>query len=142
MEESKPPWSKFWIINKAGRVINTHSVYNIASEGSEGMIQSDDFVGSLEAFKASNNQLLTELANAGLELLHTLAGEVRVKGLPPFAVEIMSDSRKMRSLEVDNTADETFISVRSTDRAGNVKFIIVFIVANRQLEWVNPDNGS
>jgi hypothetical protein len=111
VEESKPAWRKFGIIDKAGRVINTHPVNNIAREGSEGMIQSDDLVGSLEAFEASNNELFAKLANARLELLHTLAGEVRVKGLPPLAVEIMSDSRKMRSLEVDNTADEAFISV-------------------------------
>lgn len=111
MEESEPAWSKLGIIDEAGRVINTHPVNNIAREGSEGMIQSDDFIGSLETFKASNNKLFAELANARLEFLHTLAREVRVKGLPPLAVEIMSDGRKMRSLEVDNTADEAFISV-------------------------------
>lgn len=54
----------------------------------------------------------------------------------------MSCSRKMRSLKVDNTTDETLISVRWADGARNVEFIVVFIIANRKLIGINPYDRS
>jgi hypothetical protein len=54
----------------------------------------------------------------------------------------MSYSRKMRSLEVDNTTNEALISVRWADGARDVEFIVVFGVANGKLVRINPDNRS
>ncbi len=54
----------------------------------------------------------------------------------------MCCSRKMRSLEVDNTTNETLISVRWADGARDVEFIVVFGVANGKLVRTNPYNRS
>lgn len=54
----------------------------------------------------------------------------------------MSCSRKMRSLEVDNTLCETLISVRWADGACDIEFIVVFGVANGKLVRINPYNRS
>ena len=54
----------------------------------------------------------------------------------------MSCSRKMRSLEVDNTTDEALVSVRWANGARDVEFIVVFVVANGKLVRINPYDRS
>ena len=54
----------------------------------------------------------------------------------------MPYSRKMSSLEVNDTTNETLISVRWADGARDVEFIVVFGVANGKLVRINPDNRS
>jgi len=54
----------------------------------------------------------------------------------------MSYSRKMRALEVDNTTNESLISICWADGARDVEFIVVRGVTNGKLERINPYNRS
>lgn len=126
MEKVKPPWRELGIVDEIGRVINTEPADDIAREGSEGMIKSHYFPGSLEAFETAYNEAFAEVCYHGFKFLHADSGEVRVERLSPLTVEVVSDSGKVRSLEVDDTVDETFISVCCTHGARHVKLIIVF----------------
>lgn len=142
MVKVKPRWSELRIVHKIGRVINTKPPDHIAREGSEGMVQSHYFPGTLKAFEPSYDQLFAELCHHRFQLCHTTSRKVRVEWLSPLAVELMSCSCKMRSLKVDYTTDETLISVRWADGARNVEFIVVFVVANGKLVRINPYDRS
>jgi hypothetical protein len=142
VEKFKPPWSELGVVHQIGRIINTKPADDIAREGSEGMIQPHYFPCPLEAFEPFDDELFAELSHHRFHLHHATSRKIRVQWLSPLAVELMSCSRKMRSLEVDNTTDETLISVRWADGARDVEFIVVLGVANGKLVRVNPYNRS
>ena len=142
MIKVKPLWSELWIVYKIWWVINTKPADHIAREGSKGMIQPHYLSGSLQAFEASYNQFFAKLCHRGLEFCHATSRKIRVEWLSPLAVELMSRSRKMRSFEIDNTTDETLVSVRWTHGGRDVQFIVIVVVANGKLVRINSYNRS
>ena len=137
MEQVKPSRRELRIVHKIRRVINAKTVDHVSRESRESMIQSHYMTRASQAPEAFNNQLLAQPRHHGLELRHACAGEVRVEGLSPLAVEVMFDRREMRSLEVNDPVDESTVSVRGADGARNVELIVVFRVTNRQLVRVD-----
>lgn len=106
------------------------------------MIQPHHLARSPEATESFDNQLLAQLRHHGFELRHARPGEIRVERLSPLAVEVMFDRCEMGSLEVDDSIDESLISVRRTDGSRDVELIVVIRVANGQLVRVDPYNRS
>lgn len=137
MKQVKPCWRELRIVHEIGRVINAKPVDHVARESCEGMIQPYYLARSPEAPEAFNNQLLAQLRHHRLKPRHACTGEIRIEWLSPLTVEIMFDCREMGSLEVNDSVDKSFISVRRTNRAGNIELIVVFRVTDGQLVRVD-----
>lgn len=140
VEQVKPCWRELRIVHEIGRVIDAKPVDHVAREGSKGMIQPHHLARSPEATESFDNQLLAQLRHHGFEFCHARPGEIRVERLSPLAVEIMLNRCEMGSLEVDDSIDESLVSVRGADGARDVELIVVIRVAEGQLVRVDPYN--
>lgn len=125
-----------------GWFVDAESADDIARVGSEGVVEPDDLASALELFKTLDNELLGEIGDHGLQPVDTGAGEVRVERLSPLAVKLVGHSGQVRALEVDDTIDETLVTVAGADRARDVELIVVVGIADGQLVGVDPYNRA
>lgn len=107
MDQFEPVAGKVGIIQKVGGVVGANSGDDIAGEGKESVIQTDDTAGTAE-LREPLVKLLSEVMEHGLHLGDTKAGEKGLERLSPPAVEIMRSSEEVR--------------VCSISRAGKIQF--------------------
>lgn len=142
VEEVKPAGGEVRGGGEVGSFVDAESADNISRVGSEGVVEPNDLASTLELLETLDNELLGEICDYVLQPVDTSAGEVRVERLSPLAVKLVGHSGQVGALEVDDTVDETLITVGGADRARDVELVVVVGIANGQLVGVDSYNRA